>query len=866
MAKKIWFFYLSDGMRAYLAQACNVDQAAALSLFVFIAACHDIAKATPIFQAKTAAYPPCDLDLQIADCIRNAGFVLRDEAAFTGKRHASHAQMGEKLLLQFGCNPNAAAVVGAHHGRPNDGDPQISVEAYSEQYYLNQTWKDAQQEVLTLALALSGFQSVSDLPRPSQPAQMLFSALLIMADWLASNERAFPYMEVGRSVSPAAMRTRTEHGWAYFSLQSPLSPSDAWQQVDLYGERFDYTPNAMQQTVRQCVGGERAPSLVVIEAPMGQGKTEAALVAAEVIENRTGRAGLFFALPTQATTDAAFARVLAWTERLMPYDRFSVRLAHGKAQFNDNYADLPTGGAEDCGDASFEGAYTNAWFEGGKRALLADYVVGTIDQLLLMALQQKHVMLRHLGLADKVVVIDECHAYDAYMCQYLNRALAWLGAYHTPVIIMSATLPTEKRDDMIAAYLGKSGGLRQSPLCVEAAYPRITCVTDEHVTAYSVPTDCISKQVEVAEATEEDLASYLASRLKGGGCVGVVVNTVAKAQRLYANLCEQFGAETVALIHARFLAEDRAEKERTLLAELGKNAQARPQLRIVVGTQVLEQSLDIDFDLLITELCPMDILLQRIGRLHRHTRKRPPLLDRPVCVLLSADSLDAGSAGVYGACLLQRTRALLPSQIIIPDQIPLLVERVYDLTDIPDGLPDDYQTAYEAHLLKMRTSKSAANSFRLPKPSRSPNGTIVGLLNSDVPFSEQRCDAAVREGDASVEVLVLQESEGRFRCVPWHTFHPWLAPNAALGMTDGKAIARQCLRLPPQLCRPWTIEATLRELERQTERVPLAWRQSPWLAGQLFLLLDNAFSAPLNGFRIHYDPSIGLTYTKEESE
>lgn len=309
--------------------------------------------------------------------------------------------------------------------------------------------------MLALALELSGFDGIQSVPIPNQPAQVLLAGLVIMADWMSSNEKAFPYFEAGCALSDDEQRRRADLAWEYFSLQAPAPRDDEWKYSDLYSQRFCLDANEMQLKVAECLCTQAVPSLMVIEAPMGQGKTEAALVAVEIMQNRTQRNGLFFALPTQATTNAAFPRILSWMERLMPFDRYAVRLAHGKAQFNDEYVNLPSasGISEDAPD---DGAIVNSWFEGGKKALLADYVVGTIDQLLLMALKQKHVMLRHLGLADKVVVIDECHAFDSYMGQYLYMALRWLGAYKTPVVIMSATLPPQKRREMIAAYMGKS--------------------------------------------------------------------------------------------------------------------------------------------------------------------------------------------------------------------------------------------------------------------------------------------------------------------------------------------------------------------------------------------------------------------------
>ncbi|MDD3400140.1 MAG: CRISPR-associated helicase Cas3' [Eubacteriales bacterium] len=582
------------------------------------------------------------------------------------------------------------------------------------------------------------------------------------------------------------------------------------------------------------------------------------------MQNRTQRNGLFFALPTQATTNAAFPRILSWMERLMPFDRYAVRLAHGKAQFNDEYVNLPSASGI-CEDSSEDGAIVNSWFEGGKKALLADYVVGTIDQLLLMALKQKHVMLRHFGLADKVVVIDECHAFDSYMGQYLYMALRWLGAYKTPVIIMSATLPPQKRREMIAAYMGKSTA-SNLPLSDANAYPLITCVCDEQIQQYAVECKDDQKIISIEALTDENIATYLDTKLTQGGCVGVIVNTVKKAQQLYLQLADKYGADVVRLAHSRFLIGDRVSNERELIRELGKESEHRPQLRIVVGTQVLEQSLDVDFDLMISELCPMDLLLQRIGRLHRHNRSRPAQLDKPICAVLCLDETNKGSASIYGDCLLMRTKALLPNRIVLPTDIPKLVAKTYDFAFEPEGLPEEYAHALDKHNTNERIRQRKASSFRLAKPSIWATRTLNDWFNIDVPYSEQRSYAAVRDGDESVEVVVLIRHEQGLGFLPWCEGGQIPEAFDELPPQVAKAMARQTIALPTPLCKAHSVENTLKELESLKDEIPKAWKKSTWLTDQLFLVLDEELKTTLNGYCITYDRLIGMTYMKEDSQ
>ena len=232
-------------------------------------------------------------------------------------------------------------------------------------------------------------------------------------------------------------------------------------------------PRPMQRAAVEVARSVETPGLMIIEAPMGEGKTEAALAAAEILAARTGRGGICVALPTMATTDAMFGRVHRWLERLPHEDGADVRsvfLAHGKARLNEEFQglarssgrwvmsamgeDLREGGSStrDKLRNPPDSVVVSQWMQGRKKGMLANFVVCTVDQVLMGALEMKHLCLRQLALANKVVVIDECHAYDSYMRCYLNRVLEWLGAMGVPVVLLSATLPAQQRREMLTSY------------------------------------------------------------------------------------------------------------------------------------------------------------------------------------------------------------------------------------------------------------------------------------------------------------------------------------------------------------------------------------------------------------------------------
>ena len=324
------------------------------------------------------------------------------------------------------------------------------------------------------------------------PVASLLTGYVIMADWLASDQTLFPLVsngyddegedgrglrmqpstwdDVSRQVAGAWQRAGLIPAWHEDAV--PNVPID-----DLYRNRFGFSesmrPRPMQRAAVEVARSVETPGLMIIEAPMGEGKTEAALAAAEILAARTGRGGICVALPTMATTDAMFGRVHRWLERL-PHedgaDARSVFLAHGKARLNEEFQGLARSGGrwvmsamgEDLREGGSstrdklrnppDSVVVSQWMEGRKKGMLANFVVCTVDQVLMGALEMKHLCLRQLALANKVVVIDECHAYDSYMRCYLNRVLEWLGAMGVPVVLLSATLPAQQRREMLTSY------------------------------------------------------------------------------------------------------------------------------------------------------------------------------------------------------------------------------------------------------------------------------------------------------------------------------------------------------------------------------------------------------------------------------
>jgi len=894
ISRILWHQWVPEGTKRRIASGICKEQMdyfdledKALSCFIFLSAIHDLGKATPAFQGKLGKK---EIDEYLLNQLNEAGLFIPDN---THPFKARHYWASQVILENFLFSRNLAVIVGGHHGKPpNRKELRDLCLAYKKDLGWEKgqdAWRQVQKDLLDYALELAGLsEQEAKTFEPDIAAQVLLSGLVIIVDWIVSNEDLFEYVDSIRIIK--SYYERIEKAWDKLSLPECWIPGNAWENLgnEYFKKRFEIEkPRPVQVAVVDILKDVTNPGIVIIEAPMGEGKTEAALAAAELLAYRTKRSGVFFALPTQASANGLFMRVCSWIARLEDGVDHSVYLAHGKADLNELYSKMRkateeigcywVGGATEE-DTDEDAIIVHDWLSGRKKGILADFVIGTIDQVLMGGLKQKHLALRHLGLANKVIILDECHAYDAYMSQYLYKVLNWLGAYNVQVVVLSATLPGDKRKQLIDAYLNKDypqfDVVEESILPDWATtydYPIITYTSNNMVFQKNVNASRRNQYVEVNKIkTDEEIIPLLEKLLSEGGCAGIIVNTVKRAQRITGELRKIFGEENVLLLHSHFIAVDRAIKEKELFEKLGAKGK-RPDKCIVVGTQVFEQSCDIDFDVLITDICPMDLLIQRIGRLHRHLRKRPTQLLKPQCFVIvdKLNEFDVGSELIYGKYLLMNTFSLLPSQMKLPDDIPKLVQKTYDDKGvlISPELQEEYKNAKAKQKRILDDKISRAEDFQISSPyKRSSN--LIGWLDSlvkDDP-SGKRGEATVRDIENTIEVLVVQKKNKELFILPWHPkFGGQKVPNDMPPPVDlARAIAECSIQLPRELC--WQIDNTISELERISLLELWAWQQSPWLKGELFLVLDKDLSAELCGYRLQYDKFYGLLLRKISEE
>ena len=770
------------------------------------------------------------------------------------------------LEMELDCPKSISQIVGAHHGKPQslDFDLEEEIARRKSNYYGSKSnrnpefWKRIRKEWYQYALAETGFDE-RGFPAIDRKAQMVLSGLLIMADWIASNTNYFPLLSLDETGDKTSYPERVDAAWDKICFPFPWSPGCFGMDEELFLERFGFAPNPVQKAMLEAVNGSLRPGIYILEAQMGVGKTEAALGAAEIAAAKSGAGGLFFGMPTQATANGIFPRLKSWAKKQSMETLYAIRLAHGMAELNEDYRRLFIGTANVGEVDQTDGLIVHEWFGGRKTALLANFVIGTVDQVLMAALKQKHVMLRHLGLSGKVVIIDECHAYDAYMNQYLDRALNWLGAYQVPVIMLSATLPLQRRKELVQAYLNSDVAEKnKNREWKELTYPLLTWTDEEGVHQKEILYSEENKKISVETICDEEVLEKLTSCMDAGGCAGLIVNTVKRAQGFAEMLRAKLADCELIVYHAQFIQPDRVRKEASLLKRVGKDSDQKERSRVVViGTQVLEQSLDIDFDFLITDLCPMDLLLQRIGRLHRHMRPDRPtaFLEAHCSIIIQKDGeIEKGAGFIYGEWLLERTLKLLPERISLPSDIPFLVQKTYEIPTI-----EDQDEAYQQYLVRIGDQGEKAKRFRIGEPSEW--GDMAGMLDFETGGGEKEGLAAVRDGDSSIEVLLMKKARnGKISLIGND-----IMEFASYHLPDDEAcrrIAAQRIRLPHRFC--YKIREVIEELEDRNRKELSEWQQSSWISGELILLLDETGRGEICGIKVRYQADVGLRIIEEE--
>jgi CRISPR-associated endonuclease/helicase Cas3 len=843
-----------------LARVWDVPRDALRRWFPWLVALHDIGKISSLFQGKLAAQRQ---RLQ-QEGFRFTGWFGGDKVSHThiGQAFADgaraqifHAHGFDEQVARIG-----ACAIGGHHGYylllDDVGRARRALASEPPE------WEALRHKAATLLYALL-VEDASAIPttppRHSTAAALLLTGFTILCDWLASDVRHFPLAaDVPLETYIAQSKQRAQEAVRAAGFQqrtvSPATP------------RFEclfptYLPPRPLQAAINAVPEELLanPCLAIIEAPTGEGKTEAALTLAHRMAWAARATDeMYYALPTTATSHQMFGRLRRYLAESLNLPA-PVKLVHGQAYLTED--DLRVELADD-GDPEDRRALLE-WFSPLKRSLLAPFGVGTVDQAELAALHVKHGTLRLLGLANKVVIFDEVHAYDTYMTVVVERLLSWLSVLGSPVILLSATLPLRQRDQLACAY-----GCDLQPLrALGDAYPSIYIGNRGGGYATRVAASQPQRRIAVAwlhlgDGDAEAKARQLLQLVAEEGCACWITNTVARAQQIFRALQRQ-APEGVHchLLHAQYPLEERQRREQEIAGRYGKDG-ARPQRGIVVGTQVLEQSLDLDFDVMISDLAPVDLLLQRAGRLHRHARVRAAAHPQPKLYLnapldAQGDVDVSTDAHVYAAYYLLRTWQLLRarSTINLPEDYRTLVEAVYG-TQATHEDDERLQKAWEA-LQKDQSLACQEARERLLLSSDDPEELLCHRIASTCLFKEDEDGQAwivarTRRGEESITVIPLEldaddpASATRARVSEQEAWLPLDHPAT-------RETQLRLLRRSLKVSRADVVQA----LKQTRTHLPRLFRDSPLLQPCVPLWLRHG-RARVGDWTLQLDPVLGL--------
>ena len=665
----------------------------------------------------------------------------------------------------------------SHHGAPVVFDG-VTARSLARFWAVTGTSRDPLQDVADLVSAATGTFpaafAAGGLPIQADGAfQQRFAGLVMLADWVGSHRESFFPFEAGVSDRVAFARNQADHALRAIGLDAGPTRG-ALPTLPLSFEAcFGFAPTPLQQALAD--DDER---VTIVESETGSGKTEAALARFLALYRRNAVDALYFALPTRVAAREIYERVRTFVDRAFPLAPPVVLAVPGYARVDGQPADCLPDPSNRWHDEDIVGRRERAWSsENSKRFLAAPIAVGTIDQALLATVQRNHAHLRAVCLERSLIVVDEAHASDVYMRGLLRALLAHHSQAGGYALLLSATLGSEARGQFLHPDSAPPSMAYEAAR--EAPYPSIAGAQSIVGVARTGPTKRVSLEPRPAFDRLADALDDVSTALAEGARILVVVNTVARAIELQG-LAE--GDESIrphlfqsrgvrCLHHGRYARVDRLHLDASVTDYLGKAASKGP--RLLIGTQTLEQSLDIDADWLITDLCPMDVLLQRIGRLHRHDRARPHAFRTARCTVLVPESSTlasffddrgrvrsrGGLGGVYPDLrMLRLTRQAIGdgTMISIPEDNRALVEatthseRLATITDRPWIQHGNEMSGYA--MAHGQAARRAAIPWRTP----------FGIVPSDLRFHEFDERVATRLGLNDRRVALEPALEGPF--------------------------------------------------------------------------------------------------------
>lgn len=622
-------------------------------------------------------------------------------------------------------------IISLHHQKEKEREEKDFVEIKSK---ISERWGNIQKYIYNYIKEIFPCEKIEfpgiifNDPKIGFAVENGILGILITSDWIASNNEAMDNKTIKDFSDVGQYLDWKQKVVTVFLFGENLTRS-AFPDTRSFDSLFHFGDGRPVQRDVVNIVQKNNIKLMLIESGCGSGKTEAALYAASVLGNKNGLSGIYMGLPTGTSAEAIQGRV----------DDFLSELHMRKTKLYTSKSMLLR-----------ENNTEPSWTDVSRQRLLAPSAVGTVDQVMTAARLVRFESVRMAGLSSKVLIIDEIHAYDAYMITVIERLLQICNVLGTPIILLSATLPVSTKKKLFSTIID------ESDIDVHSGYPLIS-----YVTADNEFYECQSESHEPDKNIEceslpilndyESIAELAVKNVECGGCECVIMNTVSDAINVYDSIKKITNDDcNVILYHARMPEKTKDEKIKKILKWCGKDRNERPERAIIVGTQVLEQSIDIDVDYMITAICPVDLLLQRIGRYHRHgdegTIREHMAIKNVVQVLIPDEENDAeygGTGYVYKSCYLDATRQIIVERPVlqIPSCTPEIINRVYESADIKTMTED-----------RIKNAKSDAGNINIENGFELYEKCVLGKLSDRY--------INVRESEEpTVQIAILDEDE-----------------------------------------------------------------------------------------------------------
>ncbi|MCF6205133.1 MAG: CRISPR-associated helicase/endonuclease Cas3 [Methylococcaceae bacterium] len=744
----------SSSIRNSFIKSTGLTEEQSRALVLFFIALHDFGKLDMRFQMKAPHLSPYEDNNLKVNCKK---YYHGEQGYYWYFREAT--EYGLPVIEEYGeidtINGELwMSATAGHHGEiPNNiGEDSLTFPntlALSQDHRVRKQWLQALQKLFLEPVN----QNLIDIPEGEAP--ILLAGFCSVCDWLGSNQNYFIFNSDSDISLPKyfdSQQNKAQQILKDFGLLSTVKTKGGM------AELYSFPPHNIQTRIDDLAVEQ---SLVIIEASTGSGKTEAALAFASKLLAIKLADSITFALPSQATANAMFERLECVAEKIFQ-DKNNIILAPGKSQSNPHFQSLiklsenfnSAQGHEEAGVQCSE------WLSSSrKRAFLGQIAVTTVDQVMLSAIKSlQHYFVRLFGVGKSVLIIDEIHAYDAYMYAILKVVIAQQKQAGGSVILLSATLPDHQKQALINAW-------DVSATITETAYPLMLQATENKVTAFTTdaPQDAHARAVITELISNDDFKlddSFLQRIVDAaeiGAKVGIVCNLVDDAQQ-YAKILAHMTNMPVDLFHSRYRYCDRMLKEQKVLNHY--DIKSPRQGRILVGTQVIEQSLDIDFDWLISFICPIDLLFQRMGRLHRHNNSRPAGFEKPLCSIVVPETIDLTdektSKETYDlhGFIYKNIRALWRTQ-------QYLIK--HSKIEFPQAYRDWIEPIYQQAPWKNEPEVITALANKYEEDQFASTCVAKGFTKAKSFFHDTEGNAALltREGELNLSVIPMVEKQGK---------------------------------------------------------------------------------------------------------